>query len=80
MNQLDSRSDTLFNLLLSTKSMHMAAGVVYFHHKGVFDPARRDVANPRGKERRKKRCGAEPPNNNHNLGCCLVERKLLALI
>lgn len=32
------QSDTLFNLLLSTKPMRMAAGVVYFHHKGVFDP------------------------------------------
>lgn len=31
------QSDTLFNLLLSTKPMRMAAGVVYFHHKGVFD-------------------------------------------
>jgi hypothetical protein len=49
VNQLDSRGDTLFNLLLSTKPTHMAAGVVYFQHKGVFEPARRDVANPRGK-------------------------------
>ncbi len=32
------QSDALFNLLLSTKPMRMAAGIVYFHHKGVFDP------------------------------------------
>ena len=35
------QSDTLFNLLLSTKPMRMAAGVVYFHRKGVFEPAAR---------------------------------------
>ena len=33
------QSDLLFNLLLGTKPMRMAAGVVYFHHKGVFNPA-----------------------------------------
>jgi flavin-dependent dehydrogenase len=33
------QSDTLFNLLLHTKAMRSAAGIVYFHHKGVFDPA-----------------------------------------
>ena len=33
------QSDTLFNLLLHTKPMRAAASVVYFHHKGVFDPA-----------------------------------------
>lgn len=32
------QSDALFNLLLATKPMRMAAGLVYFHHKGVFDP------------------------------------------
>jgi flavin-dependent dehydrogenase len=37
------RSDTLFNLLLRTKPMRMAAGIVYFHHKGVFDPSARNV-------------------------------------
>jgi flavin-dependent dehydrogenase len=36
------QSDTLFNLLLGTKLMRSAAGLVYFHHKGVFDPSRRD--------------------------------------
>lgn len=33
------QSDTAFNLLLATKPMRAAAGLVYFHHKGVFDPA-----------------------------------------
>jgi flavin-dependent dehydrogenase len=32
------QSDLLFNLLLSTKPMRMAAGIVYFNHKGVFNP------------------------------------------
>ncbi len=32
------QSDAMFNLLLSTRSMRMAAGIVYFHQKGVFDP------------------------------------------
>lgn len=32
------QSDTLFNLLLGTRPMRRAASVVYFHHKGVFDP------------------------------------------
>jgi digeranylgeranylglycerophospholipid reductase len=33
------QSDALFNLLLSTRMMRMAAGLVYFHRKGVFEPA-----------------------------------------
>lgn len=33
------QSDALFNLLLHTKAMRSAAGIVYFHHKGVFDGA-----------------------------------------
>lgn len=33
------QSDALFNVLLHTKAMRSAAGIVYFHHKGVFDPA-----------------------------------------
>ena len=37
------QSDLLFNLLLSTKPMRMAAGIVYFHHKGVFAPDARDA-------------------------------------
>lgn len=32
------QSDELFNLLLSTRIMRMAAGTVYFHRKGVFEP------------------------------------------
>jgi flavin-dependent dehydrogenase len=31
------QSDALFNLLLGTKPVRMAAGIVYFHHKGAFD-------------------------------------------
>lgn len=31
------QSDLLFNLLLGTRVMRSAAGLVYFHHKGVFD-------------------------------------------
>lgn len=33
------QSDAFFNLLLGTKLMRTAASIVYFHHKGVFDPA-----------------------------------------
>jgi digeranylgeranylglycerophospholipid reductase len=35
------QSDLLFNLLLGTRPVRRAASVVYFHHKGVFDPQRR---------------------------------------
>ena len=35
------QSDTLFNLLLGTTAMRRAASLVYFHHKGVFDPQQR---------------------------------------
>ena len=31
------QSDAAFNLMLSTRLMRSAAGLVYFHHKGVFD-------------------------------------------
>jgi flavin-dependent dehydrogenase len=34
------QSDVLFNILLGTKIMRAAAGIVYFNHKGVFDPAK----------------------------------------
>jgi digeranylgeranylglycerophospholipid reductase len=37
------QSDLAFDWLLATWPMRVAAGVVYFHHKGVFDPAERDV-------------------------------------
>lgn len=33
------QSDAAFNLLLATRPMRSAAGLVYFHHKGVFDSA-----------------------------------------
>jgi len=35
------QSDLAFNLLLATSPMRWAASIVYFHHKGVFDPAER---------------------------------------
>ncbi len=34
------QSDLLFDLLLTTPLVRRAAGLVYFHHKGVFDAAR----------------------------------------
>lgn len=43
------QSDTAFNLLLGTRPMRAAAGIVYFHRKGVFNPPvdnARDVAPP----------------------------------
>jgi hypothetical protein len=30
------QSELLFNLLLSTRPMRVAAGIIYFHQKGVF--------------------------------------------
>lgn len=36
------QSDWLFNLLLRTRVMRSAASIIYFHHKGVFDPPRRE--------------------------------------
>jgi hypothetical protein len=38
------QSDTLFNLLLGTRPMRRTASIVYFHHKGVFDPQERTNA------------------------------------
>jgi flavin-dependent dehydrogenase len=32
------QADFAFNWLLATRPMRAAAGLVYFHHKGVFDP------------------------------------------
>ena len=37
------QTDFAFNWLLATRPMRAAAGLVYFHHKGVFDPAERAV-------------------------------------
>jgi hypothetical protein len=33
------QSDTAFDLLLGTRAMRTAASLVYFHHRGVFDPS-----------------------------------------
>ena len=38
------QSDLLFDLLLSTKPMRVAAGIIYFHHKGVFAPPPRTAS------------------------------------
>lgn len=32
------QSDTVFNLALASKPMRLAASIVYFHHRGVFEP------------------------------------------
>jgi digeranylgeranylglycerophospholipid reductase len=37
------QSDVMFNLLLRTRPIRAAASVVYFHHKGVFDPQSRQA-------------------------------------
>ena len=42
------QSDTLFNLMLGTKPMRAAAGIVYFHRKGVFNPPDRAGYSPAG--------------------------------
>jgi flavin-dependent dehydrogenase len=36
--------DWPFNVLLATRPMRAAAGLIYFHHKGVFDPAAPELA------------------------------------
>ena len=48
------QSDVLFDLLLGTRLMRTAASIVYFHHKGVFDPVapEREGETPRRAERR----------------------------
>jgi flavin-dependent dehydrogenase len=40
------QSDALFNLLLHTRLVRTAASIVYFHHKGVFDPGEPGSATP----------------------------------
>jgi flavin-dependent dehydrogenase len=37
------QSDAAFNLMLATRPMRAAAGMVYFQHKGVFGPARQSA-------------------------------------
>src|SRR6266403_3267120 len=32
------QSDVLFSLFLHTRAIRTAASIIYFHHKGVFDP------------------------------------------
>ena len=32
------QSDVLFNLFLHTRAIRTAASIIYFHHKGMFDP------------------------------------------
>lgn len=46
------QSDLLFNLLLRTRAVRAAASLVYFHHKGVFDPEEQpaDVRGPSPKQ------------------------------
>ncbi len=36
------QSDWIFNAMIGTQLMRSAASVVYFHHKGVFDPRSKD--------------------------------------
>jgi digeranylgeranylglycerophospholipid reductase len=48
------QSDLVFNWLLATRPMRAAASVVYFHHRGVFEPAEcsgRALAMPRERDR-----------------------------
>jgi flavin-dependent dehydrogenase len=35
------QSDAAFNIALATKPMRLAASIVYFHHRGVFEPRAR---------------------------------------
>lgn len=35
------QSDLVFNCLLATRPMRAAASIVYFHHRGIFEPAAR---------------------------------------
>jgi digeranylgeranylglycerophospholipid reductase len=37
------QSDALFNLFLHTRAIRTAASIIYFHHKGVFDPQRQQA-------------------------------------
>ena len=45
------QSDMLFNLFLHTRAIRSAASIVYFHHKGVFDPQVRQPDLEGGTER-----------------------------
>jgi len=48
------QSDLAFDLLLKTKAVRAAASVVYFHRKGVFDPAKPDQGLPASDSRATK--------------------------
>jgi flavin-dependent dehydrogenase len=48
------QSDFAFDLLLNTKAVRSAASVVYFHRKGVFDPAATDQRLPASDSRATK--------------------------
>jgi len=45
------QSDTLFNWLLGTTPVRVAAGIVYFHHKSAFYPTAIGVARPHPESR-----------------------------
>jgi digeranylgeranylglycerophospholipid reductase len=45
------QSDALFDALLFTRPIRAAASVIYFHRKGVFDPASEDRVSPEGSSR-----------------------------
>jgi digeranylgeranylglycerophospholipid reductase len=51
------QSDFVFDLMLGTRLVRTAAGIVYFHHKGVFDDL------PTGGPTRFARESAEAPAN-----------------
>jgi flavin-dependent dehydrogenase len=48
------QSDLAFDLMLNTKAVRAAASVVYFHRKGVFDPAKPDQRLPASDSRATK--------------------------
>jgi digeranylgeranylglycerophospholipid reductase len=52
------QNDRLFNLLLGTKAMRAAAGIVYFHRKGVFNPPTR-IDMKRAEESQDRNGGAQ---------------------
>jgi flavin-dependent dehydrogenase len=45
------QSDLAVNLLLHTRLMRTAAGIVYFHHKGAFEPGRERAGSLAGQPR-----------------------------
>jgi digeranylgeranylglycerophospholipid reductase len=45
------QSDFLFNAFLHTRAIRAAASIVYFHHKGVFDPQSPRLADSSAKRR-----------------------------